>query len=78
MDTKTLTSAAQLAESCSLYLLQTFYNLRFPDKVRRSEALPGLDASSAEAVVARLGEIHRLAGEVLEMLGNQPASATST
>ena len=78
MDTKTLTSAAQLAESCSMYLLQTFYNLRFPDKVRRGEALPGLDASSAEAVVARLGEIHRLAGEVLEMLSNQPVRATGT
>lgn len=70
MDAKTLTNAAQLAESCSLYLLQTFYNLRFPDKLRKAEALPGLDASAAEAVLARLGEIHRLAGEVLEMLGN--------
>jgi hypothetical protein len=75
MDTKTLTSAAQLAESCSLYLLQTFYNLRFPDKFRRNETLPGLDSQSAEAVIARLGEIHRLAGEVLSMLSQQPAAA---
>jgi hypothetical protein len=75
MDTKTLTSAAQLAESCSLYLLQTFYNLRFPDKVRRGETLPGLDAPAAEAVLSRLGEIHRLAGEVLQMLGNAPNRA---
>jgi len=71
-DRKALTHAAQLAESCSLYLLQTFYNLRFPDKLRRGEPLPGLDASAAEAVMARLGEIHRLAGEVLDMLGSHP------
>ena len=74
-DRNALAHAAQLAESCSMYLLQTFYNLRFPDKLRRGEPLPGLDPTAADAVMTRLGEIHRLAGEVLAMLGEGRESA---
>ena len=69
-DRKALTNAAQLAESCSMYLLQTFGNLRLPENLQRDQPVAGLDPSAAEAVAARLGEIHRLAGEVLHMLGS--------
>jgi hypothetical protein len=75
-ETKHLPSAVELAESCSLSLLETLYDLRFPERLRLREPFPGVEASATEAVLARLGEIHRLASEILAMLGREPAART--